>query len=38
MTEEFHYLRDSKYGKLATNILDKREKIMIGYYQLEEIY
>ena len=26
MTEEFDYLRDSKYGKLATNILDKREK------------
>ena len=26
MAEEFDYLRDSKFGNLATNILDKREK------------
>ena len=26
MAEEFDYLKDSKFGKLATNILDKREK------------
>ena len=26
MAEEFDYLRDSKFGNIATNILDKREK------------
>ena len=38
MAEEFDYLRDSKFGNIATNILDKREKDNDDYYQLEEIY
>ena len=38
MAEEFDYLKDSKYGNIATSILEEREKDNDKFYQLEEIY